>query len=225
VVYGLGGAGKSQLVLNYIRTYRNDYAGVFWIQAGQKESVERDYVQIYDLLFPNHRLSGTESVTVDAAVAKVKNWFHGQDERWLFVLDSADTIDHEEDDSYIDLSYYIPDASSIDIIITTRSSEAKKMTELQSVEVAELEVEEAEKLLCRCSNLTHPPKQVVTDIVTELGYLALAISFAGAYISNTPRLKNDIRRYLPEYQERRKEILSKKPKTLVHQYGQSVLTT
>ena len=29
VVWGLGGAGKSQLVLNYIREYRQDYTAVF----------------------------------------------------------------------------------------------------------------------------------------------------------------------------------------------------
>lgn len=39
VVYGLGGAGKSQLVLNYVRTYREDYSAIFWIEAGQKESL------------------------------------------------------------------------------------------------------------------------------------------------------------------------------------------
>src|SRR5271163_4419049 len=54
VVYGLGGAGKSQLVLNYVRTYREDYSAIFWIEAGQKESLERDYLQIYALLFDQH---------------------------------------------------------------------------------------------------------------------------------------------------------------------------
>ena len=42
VVWGLGEAGKSQLALNYIREYRGDYAAVFWIEAGSKESIERD---------------------------------------------------------------------------------------------------------------------------------------------------------------------------------------
>ncbi|KAF6238839.1 hypothetical protein HO173_003346 [Letharia columbiana] len=42
VVWGLGGAGKPQLVLNYIREYRQDYIMVFWIEAGSKESIERE---------------------------------------------------------------------------------------------------------------------------------------------------------------------------------------
>ena len=51
VIYGLGGSGKSQLALNFVRTYRGDYTAVFWIEAGQKETIERDYLSMYRLLF------------------------------------------------------------------------------------------------------------------------------------------------------------------------------
>jgi ATP/maltotriose-dependent transcriptional regulator MalT len=47
MVSGLGGSGKSQLVLNYVREYRMDYKAIFWVEAGQKESIERDFLQIY----------------------------------------------------------------------------------------------------------------------------------------------------------------------------------
>ena len=78
VVWGLGGAGKSQLVLNYIREYRRDYTAVFWIEAGSKESIERDYVQIYRLLYSRQTDTGQEMVKVKDAVAAVKRWFHGR---------------------------------------------------------------------------------------------------------------------------------------------------
>lgn len=44
VIYGLGGSGKSQLTLNFVYMCRRDYASMFWIEAGQKEIIERDYV-------------------------------------------------------------------------------------------------------------------------------------------------------------------------------------
>ncbi|RDW70414.1 hypothetical protein BP5796_08811 [Coleophoma crateriformis] len=221
VVFGLGGAGKSQLTLKYAETHRDDYTGVFWIEAGQKESIEKGYRQLYSQLFENKE---STDLAADIAIARVKSWFDGRDGRWLFVLDSADTIDHDNEDSYIDLRNYIPTASSVDVIITTRSSEARAITKLRPVEVAELEIAEAVELL-RNSNLMHAPEQVLVDIVKELGYLALAISLAGAYISATPRLKNNIHGYLPEYHERRKILLSRKPTKLIDQYGESVLTT
>ncbi|KAI9715703.1 MAG: hypothetical protein M1812_005855 [Candelaria pacifica] len=108
VVWGLGGAGKSQLVLNYIREYRRDYTAVFWIEAGTKESIERDYVQIYRLLYGARQMdAGHEIVKVEDAVPAVKRWFHGREGRWLVVLDSADSIDSDRDKTYIDLMYSI----------------------------------------------------------------------------------------------------------------------
>jgi len=36
--------GKSQLALNYIHEYQGNYAAVFWIEAGSKKSIKRDYI-------------------------------------------------------------------------------------------------------------------------------------------------------------------------------------
>jgi hypothetical protein len=48
---------------------------------------------------------------------------------------------------------------------------------------------------------------------------------AGSYAAATPRLRSDIRLYLPECRERRKQLLGKKARKLTHQYGESVLST
>jgi hypothetical protein len=73
VVYGLGGSGKSQLVLNHIRECRQYYSVVFRIEAEQKESIERDYIQIYR---PPFGRGGSESVRFEEAVPAGKNWVH-----------------------------------------------------------------------------------------------------------------------------------------------------
>jgi hypothetical protein len=79
------------------------------------------------------RLSaGSESPTVEEAVMMVKNWFHGQSGRFLVIFDSADTIDDADKASYIDLNYFIPDAPSVDVIITTRSLRAQVMISLKA---------------------------------------------------------------------------------------------
>ena len=75
MVWGLSGAGKSQLVLNYIQEHREDYRTVFWIEAGSKETIERDYIQIYGLLYSRSTGAGQETVQVDDAVPAVKRWF------------------------------------------------------------------------------------------------------------------------------------------------------
>ena len=228
VVWGLGGAGKSQLVLNYIREYRRDYAAVFWIEAGSKESIERDYIQIYRLLYGRPLGAGQEMVKVEDAVPAVKRWFHGREGRWLVVLDSADIIDNDRDKSYIDLAYFLPDAPGVHIVITSRSSTAKDITILEAVEVADMELSEAVELFQRYAKIKEKGQDISTEvaqIVKELGYLALAITLAGSYVSVTARLSSDIRRYLPEYRKRRKELLRRRAKRHIHQYGESVLST
>ena len=37
--------------------------------------------------------------------------------------DNADAIDESNDASYIDINYFLPDAPSVDIVITTRMHE------------------------------------------------------------------------------------------------------
>ncbi|KAL8628976.1 hypothetical protein Q9189_005317 [Teloschistes chrysophthalmus] len=228
VVWGLGGAGKSQLVLNYIQEYRHDYSAVFWVECGSKESIERDYIQIYRLLYGRPLGTGQEILKAEDAVPAVKHWFHGREGQWLVVMDSADSIDNDQDRSYIDLRYFMPDAPGVHIIITSRSSTVQEMTLLEAIEVADMESSEATELFQRCARIQGLGPELETEIgqiVKELGYLALAITLAGSYVSVTPRLSSHIRGYLPEYRRRRKELLRWRPKQQVHRYGESVLST
>jgi hypothetical protein len=107
-VQGLGGSGKLQLVLDYVRKYREDYSTIFWVEAGQKESIDRDYLQIHRLLFDPISVTRLDTVSIEDAVAAVKRWFHGQTERSLLVLDSADVIDDDDNESYINLAFLTP---------------------------------------------------------------------------------------------------------------------
>ena len=220
---GLGGAGKSQLVSNYLQEYRKDYSATFWIEAGQKESLERDFLQIYQSLYGLQELHGGDTVKIDDAVLGVKNWFYGRSERWLLIFDSADSIDDENDPAFIDLKHFLPNASSVHIIITTRSSKAKGMTSLPPIEVGSMELSEAVELFSTCSEYDRAANQAKIEmIVQELGCLALAVTLAGTYVLET-HLELD--EYLKEYRHRRKELLEEKPENLVHGYSKSVLAT
>ena len=228
MVYGLGGVGKSQLVLHYISEYQRNYTGVFWIEAGSKETIERDYIQIYRILCRRQTDTDQTIVTIENAVPAVKQWFRVRKGRWLVVLDSADTIDNNQDKSYIDLEYFMPDAQGVHVIITTRCSAAKEITRLEAVEVKEMESWEATELFKRSAKIREvdaSKAREIDEIVRELGSLALAITLAGSYVSVTPRLSSDLKRYLPEYCQRRKELLDRRPKQYIHRYSESVLRT
>ncbi len=227
VVSGLGGVGKSQLVLNYLQENRCDYSASFWIDASRQVSIDRDFLQIYRLLIGGQATAESALPKIEDVIQVVKGWFNGRDGRWLLVFDSADAIgDEEEDDSSLDLAKYLPDSPGTHIIITTRNSSARDITTAQPIVVGKMEMAEAVDLFFKCAGLKDRSQELeVDEIVEELGCLALAVNLAGHYTSKTPRLGRDLRNYLPEYRQRRKQLLGQKPKKLIHQYSESVLTT
>lgn len=51
VLYGFGGCGKSQLLLNYLQNFRNNCFGIAWIDGNDKDSIKRDFDVLYVELF------------------------------------------------------------------------------------------------------------------------------------------------------------------------------
>ncbi|KAB8356490.1 hypothetical protein FH972_024073 [Carpinus fangiana] len=94
------------------------------------------------------------------------------------------------------------------------------------IKVGKIEEPKAIDLFKKYVKLKNDKQEVeVKLIVKELGYLALAVTLAGFYISQTPDLTLDLRNYLPRYRRQRKHLLDQRPRKVVHQYGESVLTT
>ncbi|CAI6226945.1 unnamed protein product [Periconia digitata] len=228
VVWGLGGAGKTQLVLDYVQRHRTEYKATFWIEVASKESLERDFINLYRMLFGLATSAGTETISIDDAVTGVKSWFSGRQGPWLMVFDGADAIEDSKAHNFVNIKHFIPDVASLHVIMTSRSSTAANMTRMDGVQVGEMEGAQAVELFYRYTRLprdnvkTH---EEVKEIVKELGCLALAVTLAGAYVGTTPRLQSNVKAYRPEYRQRRRELLQRKPESLVHQYSESVLTT
>lgn len=227
VVWGLGGMGKSQLVLHFVSKHRHQYQAVFWVEAGQKEVIERDYVQIYKQLFPSAK-GDSATVSLNDAVAGVKSWLQCQQGRTLWVMDSADEIEDDGSEHYIDLNHYLPEAPRLDRIITTRSSHIQDLSTSEGIAVDEMSKEEAMELFCRCAKVNYTgsdTRQELQKIIEELGCLALAVMLAGSYVGESPRLRSNLSFYLHDYRTHRKRLLSRKPRPAVHRYRDSVLST
>lgn len=161
-------------------------------------------------------------------VSEIRQWCQREAGKYVFVLDSADSIEDADSDGYIDLQSYIVDAASADVVITTRVQSAKAMTELKAVQVAELTPDEAREIFVRRMDLQNPSceiQQEIDAVTAELGHLALAVSLAAAYVASTRRLRAHPANYLVEYAERKMTLLARKPKKHIDQYGESVLTT
>ncbi|KAM0293721.1 hypothetical protein ACHAPM_011521 [Fusarium culmorum] len=223
-IWGMGGAGKSQLALNYLQRYRTEYDATFWIQADQTASVDRDFLAIYRLLAET--TSPPSDLTPEDVKREVLGWFARASGKYLVIFDGADSL-HQTDKDFVDLSQYCPGSPNTHIIITSRSSIAKSMSTFEGVSVEELEESQSVELFLACAGIQPAREGVVAEtklIVHELGYLALAVSMAGKYVFQTPRLSSNLSAYLDEFRHRRKDLLSETPDELVAMYHHSVMT-
>ena len=150
------------------------------------------------------------------------DWLAGQDEAWLLLLNNAD-------DTTFNLLDYFPKCSHGNILITSRNRDnIQHASDMRSnYRVSGMGPDDARDLLLKISGLQEQEERTtgiealataivkvrnfscvhrinVVTVVQELGYLALAVVQAGAYILRT---ECGFGRYLEMYRERRGGLL------------------
>ena len=192
---GIGGVGKSQVVIEYCYRYRDQHptAHVFWIYAS---TISRIY-QAYKAMAIKLCLPGWDDPSVDV-IQLVSTWLsdetHGP---WLLVLDNADDMETFFNDlpkpvsrlneRNVPLAYRLPHSATGSILITTRDRRVgERLTNRQKpVIILKMNQSEAEQLFFssyarECRDLD---KIKINELLTTLEYLPLAISQAAACIS------------------------------------------
>src|SRR5271154_2665570 len=193
-LYGLGGVGKTQLALEYVFSHKDDYERIYWISAVSEATVFAGFQSIAER---TQCVPSRVHLSLSDVAKRVLEWLNVQ-ENWLLVIDNLDQIE------VIDL--YLPERSEgRHTLITTRYSYCDHIP-AEGLKVGELEVGDATKLLLVRSKLgtageTPEAKAEAAKIVKELGYLALAIEQAAAYIREAS--SRDLFKFLPAYQKDR----------------------
>jgi NB-ARC domain len=201
-LYGLGGVGKTQVAIEYVVTHQDYYTGIYWMTAVNQAELFSGFQNIASK-------TGCVTISMDPTdMAKAVLEWLGKQDRWLLVLDNMDDICVASD--------YLPCIRSGGghLLITTRDPNTIGIP-AEGLEVDVLDVSEAKALLLRRSNLqinNIPLNQDDVEneairIVTTLGFLALAIEQAAAYIRE--QLK-DIFKFMNVYSSYRKTIHSRR---------------
>ncbi|KAJ7049008.1 P-loop containing nucleoside triphosphate hydrolase protein, partial [Mycena amicta] len=209
LLYGLGGAGKTQIALKFISDSRSRFTDQFKINASSEEAIEMGYKQI--------SLAKNLGDTVEAA----QTWLKTNQDEWLLLFDNADKVD-------LDLGAYLPKCTHGNILITSRNPQLWSHTgpEKKILEISNLVVDDAVVLLLKCAGLNIDKyKTQAVAVVKELYCFPLAIIQAGAFISRIPSLHEDISDFIPLYQKNRAALLSKKPEQSQGDYKLTVYTT
>ncbi|KAG8715909.1 hypothetical protein FRC08_010039 [Ceratobasidium sp. 394] len=212
VFHGLGGAGKTQLALQTIERTREHWSDVVYADATSVETL-------------------TSTLTGFALARKIGNtyedtlrWLGSYTGPWILLFDNAD-------DDTLDLQRYFPKGTHGRILITTRTRDVALLAQGPNSDcnVSSMEPDEALQLLLTVarsnqSSLSNPERDAAVALVEDLGFLALAMVQAGAYIWRTAC---GFAKYRDMYASRPREMLEKysQVSTTINGYEKTVYGT
>lgn len=123
-IHGLGGIGKSRLALElaFQKKAEHPHYSVFWIEASEQLTFERDVLEIGKKLF----ISGIENPNADVKALFKQRLSNPSMDKWLLIVDNADdeALWGRPTNTILDthtLHQYLPQATNGSVIITTRS--------------------------------------------------------------------------------------------------------
>ncbi len=184
-LHGLGGVGKTQLVVEYAHRFAADYDLVWWIDADQPVLVSDQLARLATRL----GLAPESSIadTVDSVLAALRG--RG---RWLLIFDNVDQPQ--------DVAGHLPHGPG-HVLVTSRQRGWGVLG--GHLEVGVLHRAETVALLRRRSR--DLPERLAGDLAEELGDLPLAVAQAAAYMEQTGLPPAD---YLHRFRTRRKSLLA-----------------
>ncbi|KAK3359535.1 hypothetical protein B0T25DRAFT_101496 [Lasiosphaeria hispida] len=210
-LHGLGGAGKSQLALAFAEKHKDRYNPILWIDATDEEAVRSSFRRCAaELRLPEERAEKQESVLTDGVVQAVLRWLRDRteaDDEWLVIVDNAD-------DFSWGIQKIMPKGNRGSVIVTSRDSKSVWLVPgaCEAVHVDVMSPVEGVALLLQhmqfgAESASEGIRHHCGKIAQRLGYLALAIDLAGAYIGNDFAPGQALSRYLADYDRHRDELL------------------
>jgi tetratricopeptide (TPR) repeat protein len=218
---GLGGVGKTQLVLELLfRTkYKHAKCTIIWIPATNSESLHQAYLEVAQQL----NIPGWEDDKADVKRLVQEYLSKESTGRWLLVFDNADNIDMwiakesgpesglQHRQGFRSLIDCLPKSNQGAIVFTTRNRKiAVKLAQQSVVNVPAMGEDAATRLLEKC--LVNPDlinsTQDTNTLLLQLTYLPLAIVQAAAYINENGTTLGDYVLLLADQEVEVIELLS-----------------
>ncbi|WP_077799107.1 tetratricopeptide repeat protein, partial [Streptomyces sp. JHA26] len=193
-VRGLGGVGKSTLVLHHARAFLAAGGGpVWWIDAETEAGIVAGLAGLATALNPVHA-----ALPLEEAAEWALLWLQGRS-GWLVVLDNA------EDPA--DLAPYLGRLTTGQVVITTRR-DLPWQNFGAPLCLDTLTPDAAMAVLEGITGRTRADDTAFGELAEELGHLPLALQQAGAYLAQTRTSAGD---YLTELRQDPADILATTP--------------
>ncbi|CUA73241.1 Nephrocystin-3 [Xenopus laevis] [Rhizoctonia solani] len=191
VLYGLGGAGKTQVALKCVEELKDRFLHTIFVDASSDDSIQASLANVAI----RNKLGKTYE--------DMLQWICRQGRSCLLVLDNAD-------DPKLKLQAYLPQSADHNVLITTRCPEfaALAVGRTAACNVSGLEESEAVDLLLETARLnleemSETQIAVMYQLLKSFDYLALAVVQSGAYIW---KMKLSVSQYWEKYSKRQQKI-------------------
>jgi len=191
VLDGLGGIGKTQLVIEYTKRHKEKHTAIFWLNANDENSLRLSFRDIAQHVLRHHP-STTMMASVnldedlDQVVSAVKAWLDLQkNTRWLMIYDNYDNprTPSNPDGSAVDIRQFLPRSDHGSIIITTRSAQVSQGRRIHVQRLSS--IQDGLKILSNTSkrkSIRNDPDAIA--LAKKLDGLPLALATAGPYLEH-----------------------------------------
>lgn len=154
VLHGLGGMGKTQLVVEFARRHYRRYSAVLWLDGRSEDSLKRSIASCAGRI-PQGQIPDTSrsyatdsGADVDAVVKDVMGWLARSDNSaWLLIFDNVDREYSKRggDSGAYDVRRYLSGTDHGSILITTRLAKLEQLGESQ--QLSKVNDEQAQAIL------------------------------------------------------------------------------
>ncbi len=199
---GLGGIGKTQVALEYVYRYHNEYQVILWVRGETQEKMLSDISSFATML----KLKGQHVQEQHHLIEMVRSWLK-KNTKWLLVIDNIEDIKL--------VQKLIPSTARGHILLTTRTQTTGNIA--QHIDLGKMTLEEGALFLLRrikmlaqdaaLQDASTSDCQMAKAIAEALDGLPLALDQAGAYIEETGCTLSN---YFHRYQARRMKLLDKR---------------
>jgi DNA-binding SARP family transcriptional activator len=184
-LFGLGGVGKTQVVVEYAHRFADDYSVVWWIDAEQPVLISDQFVNL------GARLGLPDAGSAVEMVERVLRELSDRRD-WLLIFDNAERPK--------DVAGYRPNGDG-HVLVTSRYPGWGALGRRLRLDV----LDRAETVALLRSRIPDVDPQVALELAAELGDLPLAAAQAAAYLEETAVQPQD---YLRQFRTRRAHLLA-----------------
>lgn len=167
ILHGLGGMGKTQLAVRFVREHKHDFTAILWLNGKDRSTLLQSFSSVLHRL-PGQTQADEEEPSSDKHLEQrarqVLQWLSEEgNSRWLIIFDNIDQYSPTDSDigNGYDIGKFFPAADHGCILITSR---LPGLTELgESFPISKLDSTEATQLLLKNSGLSRDSTKALED--------------------------------------------------------------